>query len=75
MKIKDGIKLGIGATIGYCITYGVAAGVYKILTIRCKKLIDIDLFNKAPASREYDERFHHKPENTIKVKKIGFAVD
>lgn len=82
MKIKDGIKLGIGATIGYCITYGIVIGVYKALLIHYQKLIDkgvfdsedVDVFNKTLAFCNCDERFRCKPENTTKAK-IGFAVD
>lgn len=82
MKIKDGIKLGIGATIGYYITYSVVTSAYKTLLIHYQKLIDkgvfdsedVDFFNKALAFCDCDERFRRKPENTTKVK-IGFAVD
>lgn len=82
MKIKDGIKLGIGATIGYYITYDVVTSVYKAILIHYQKLIDkgvfdsedVDRFNKTLAFCNCDERFRRKPENTTKAK-IGFTVD
>lgn len=82
MKIKDGIKLGIGVTIGCSIARELSEVTYKGIIILYQKLINkgifdsetVDDLNKILKSCECKERFNYKPENTTK-NKIGFAVD
>lgn len=82
MKIKDGIKLGIGVTIGYSIACKLSRIVYNGIILLYQEFINkgifdseaVDEFNKILKSHACEERFNYKPENTTK-NKIGFTVD